>query len=75
MEVKSLTDSKDNPDGAFCPQRMAEANIDNVLLVRAITAAMQNFAPLLKNGHGVGVYVTGDDASVIGFTAPKETEE
>ena len=72
MEVRSITDGDGQADGAFCPDKMAGAGVDNLALTQALAAAMGPFAALLKDGHGFGAYVNGDDGSVIGFTAPNE---
>lgn len=71
MEVKSITDGNGEEDGAFCPEKMAEAGVDNLWLSEALSAALAPFAGLLKDGHGFGAYVSGDDGTVIGFTAPE----
>jgi hypothetical protein len=72
MEVRSITDGDGQADGAFCPDKMAKAGVDSLNLSQALAAALGPFAGLLKDGHGFGAYINGDEGSVIGFTAPKE---
>ncbi len=73
MEVKSITDGNGEDDGAFCPEKMANAGVDNLRLARALNSALEPFAGLLKDGHGFGAYVNGNDGKVIGFTAPDKS--
>lgn len=70
MEVKSITDGYGKADGAFCPDKMAEAGVDVMSLSSALVHALEPFSALLKDGHGFGAYINGDDGSIIGFTAP-----
>jgi hypothetical protein len=73
MEVKSITDGKDDTEGAFCPKKMAAEGVDNYTLCEALNNALAPFAGLLKDGHGFGAYVNGDDGTVIGFSAPEKS--
>lgn len=72
MKMTDLTDSTTANAGAFCPAKLAEEGINTLTLITALTDALSPFAGLLKDGHGFGAYVNGEDGSVIGFTAPSE---
>lgn len=75
MDVTSITDGEGEPHGAFCPDKMAAAGVDSITLSTALANKLGPFTALLKDGHGFGAYVRGDDGSVIGFTAPETDDE
>lgn len=72
MKQINIADGADGEMGAFCPEMMRRSGLDNFTICQALAAAMQPFAGLLRDGCGVGVYVDGEDGSIIGFTAPEK---
>ncbi|GLP86265.1 hypothetical protein [Tritonibacter mobilis] len=52
---------------AFCPEKMDAAGVDAVSLSKALTERLAPFAALLTDGRGVGLFVRGEDASVVGI--------
>ena len=75
MKTISISDGEtDTGDSAFCPDRMKEAGLDNFTACQALSQALGPFTGILRDGCGVGVYVSGETGTVIGFTAPKEGE-
>ena len=70
MKVVGITQGADQPDGAFCLDKLSAAGIDAVRLSEALAKALGPFVPLLKDGHGFGATLNGESGSVIGFTSP-----
>jgi hypothetical protein len=73
MKKISLTDGNGS-DGAFCPQKMAAAGVDNLQLSNILNQSLSPLASLLKDGCGFGLYINGDDGSVVGLKAPDKED-
>ena len=72
MNEVGLIDGEEYGGGAFCREKLDRAGLDNAAVLRYLASSLGDITPFLKDGFGVGVFVSGDTGTVIGFTAPEK---
>ena len=66
-EINLIPGADGNSEGAFCRDLMDQAGIDSVQLMAALNKRLAPFASLLRDGAGVAVVISGENASIIGL--------
>nr|WP_319250475.1 hypothetical protein [uncultured Celeribacter sp.] len=69
QEIDLIPGDESEKETAFCPVKMEAAGVDAVFLSNALTERLGPLAALLADGRGIGVFVRGEDASVVGILA------
>lgn len=73
MELLEIVELTGGEEGAFCPDKIAHAGLNDLQVLDALQARIAPLAGLLRNDCGFAVVVNGDDGKVVGVREHAET--